>query len=107
MDAWQYETAEDLDQPLVERLRRFPRDPDMLVYGTRLAAALALRSWLRVYHRLQVVGRENLCRDRSFVLVANHASHLDALCILSALPLGMLHRVFPAAAKDYFFVGLP
>jgi 1-acyl-sn-glycerol-3-phosphate acyltransferase len=60
-----------------------------------------------VYHRLQVVGRENLCRDRSFVLVANHASHLDALSILSALPLEMLHRVFPAAAKDYFFVGLP
>src|SRR5262249_61358368 len=25
----------------------------------------------------------------------------------SALPLGKLHRAFPAAARDYFFVGAP
>ena len=41
------------------------------------------------------------------MLVANHASHLDALSILAALPMGSLHRVFPAAAKDFFFVSPP
>jgi 1-acyl-sn-glycerol-3-phosphate acyltransferase len=66
-----------------------------------------LRGWLRVYHRLTVVGRQNLPVDRSFVLVANHASHLDTLCLLAALPLRRLHRAFPAAAKDYFCVSAP
>jgi 1-acyl-sn-glycerol-3-phosphate acyltransferase len=76
--------------------------------GLRRAAAALLRGWLRAYHRLTIVGRENLpAGGRSFVLVANHASHLDALCLLSALPPGALHRAFPAAAKDYFFVSAP
>jgi 1-acyl-sn-glycerol-3-phosphate acyltransferase len=40
-------------------------------------------------------------------MVANHTSHLDALCLLAALPLSKLHRAFPAAAADYFFESLP
>lgn len=107
MNAWQYEPAVDLDQSLVERLRNFPREPDMLVYGLRTMAALLMRGWLRLYHRLTISGRNNLPADRSFVLIANHASHLDTLCLLSALPLRKLHRAFPAAASDYFFVSVP
>lgn len=107
MDDWHYDPAVDLEQPMIERLRHFPREPDMLVYGLRGAAALLLRGWLRLYHRLTVLGRENLPTEGSFVLVANHASHLDALCLWSALPLGKLHRTFPAAAKDYFFASTP
>jgi 1-acyl-sn-glycerol-3-phosphate acyltransferase len=107
MDTWHYEPAQDLEQPLVDRLRNFPRQPDMLVYGVRTLAALLLRGWLRCYHGLTIVGGENLPTDRSFVMVANHASHLDTLCLLSALPLAKLHRAFPAAAKDYFFVRVP
>jgi 1-acyl-sn-glycerol-3-phosphate acyltransferase len=104
---WQYEPAEDLDQSLVDRLRRFPREPDMLVYGARVATAAVIRSWLKFYHRFEVLGRENLPAEGSFVLVANHASHLDVLCLLAALPMGKLHRAFPAAAQDYFFVSVP
>ena len=107
MESWHYDTVPDLDQTLSERLRRFPREPDMLVYGLRSGAAVALRAWLRLYHRLTVEGRGHLPREGSFVMVANHASHLDALCLLSALPLSKLHRAFPAAAQDYFFVSLP
>ena len=76
-----------LTEPVVERLRRFPREPDMLVYGLRMAAALLCRGWLRLYHRLSISGRENLPAEGSFVMVANHASHLDALCLLAALPM--------------------
>jgi hypothetical protein len=38
MKKWRYDSAHDLDQTLVERLRRFPREPDMLVYGVRSVA---------------------------------------------------------------------
>ena len=103
---WCYETAQDLDQPLIERLRHFPREPDMLVFALRSVAALAVRAWLRVYHRLEITGRENL-PSGSYILVANHSSHLDTLCLLAALPLRKLHRAFPAAAADYFFVRMP
>jgi 1-acyl-sn-glycerol-3-phosphate acyltransferase len=104
---WHYETAKDIDQSLVERLRRFPREPDMLVYALRSLAAMSLRAWLRTYHRLRITGQENLPGAGSFIMVANHASHLDALCLLAALPVRKLHQVFPAAAEDYFFVSLP
>jgi 1-acyl-sn-glycerol-3-phosphate acyltransferase len=104
---WHFEPAPDIDQSFIERLRHFPRQPDMLVYGARSLAALVLRAWLKSYHRLRIDGLENLPTEGSFVLVSNHSSHLDALCLLSALPLRKLHRAFPAAAKDYFFVNLP
>ena len=107
MDDWTYETAPDLDKTVEERLRGFPRQPDMSVYLLRSAAALLLRGWLRTYHRLEIRGRENLPDQESFVMVANHGSHLDALCLLASLPLGSLHRAFPAAAADYFFSSFP
>src|SRR5262245_250598 len=105
--AWHYEPAVDLDLPYIERLKHFPREPDMFAYGLRSAGALTVRSYLKLYHRLQMTGLENLHTDGSFVLVANHASHLDILCLLAALPLKKLHRAFPAAAADYFFKSMP
>src|SRR6266566_47454 len=107
MKKWRYDSARDLDQTLVERLRRFPREPDMLVYGLRSLVALIIRGWLRAYHRFEIVGLENLRDNGSFVMVANHSSHLDALCLLAAVPLRKLHRAFPAAAADYFFKSVP
>src|SRR5438477_5033474 len=106
MKKWRYDSARDLDQTIIERLRRFPRDPDMLVYGLRSLAALIIRGWLRAYHRFEIIGHEHLRTNRSFVMVANHCSHLDTLCLLAALPLPKLHRAFPAAASDYFFRGV-
>ena len=107
MEPWHYDTSEQLDKTIVERLRQFPREPDLLVFGLRSAGAVFIRAWLRTYHRLSIVGRDNLPRDGSYIIVANHASHLDTLAIISALPLAKLHRVFPAAAKDFFFESLP
>jgi len=104
---WNYEPAPDLDQSMVERLRKFPREPDISVYAVRSCAALMIRAWLRLYHRFEVIGAEHLPADKSFVIVSNHASHLDTLAMLSALPLAKLHRAFPAAAQDYFFVSMP
>jgi 1-acyl-sn-glycerol-3-phosphate acyltransferase len=85
-------------------LRRFPREPDALCDVCQSVAAGAMRAYLKLYHRFTITGREHLPRG-SFVLVSNHTSHLDALCLMSALPWRALHHTFPAAAADYFFVG--
>ncbi len=107
MKRWQYEPAADLDQSLTERLRNFPRQPDMLVYGLRSLVALVIRGLLRTWCRFEIVGEEHLRNNRSFVLVENHSSHLDTVCLLAGLPLRRLHRAFPAAAADYFFKSVP
>jgi len=104
---WEYRPAPDLDAGLVERLKDFPRQPDMLIYAVRSLAALALRVWLRLYHQLQISGREHIPEQGSFIIVCNHTSHLDTLCLLCCVPLAKLNRTFPAAAADYFFSSAP
>ena len=69
----------------------------------RVAIQLGMRAALRTYDRLEVVGRENLSLDTSFVMICNHSSHLDAVCLLASLPLARIHHAFPVAAADYFF----
>lgn len=107
LEDWTYQSAPDLDQTAIERLRGFPREPDMLVFGLRSAAAIMSRAWLRIYHRLTIYNSDNLPREGSFVIVANHSSHLDVLCLQASLPVRTRHRTFPAAAQDYFFSSVP
>ena len=107
MNEWDYQPTKDFDKTPIERLSVFPRQPDMFWYGVRFAAHVFLRAWLKIYHRYRVVGREHLPTDQPFVMVANHSSHLDAICLLSAFPLHAIQQAYPAAAKDYFFTSPP
>jgi 1-acyl-sn-glycerol-3-phosphate acyltransferase len=103
MSRWQYPPLPDFGTSWLQRLRGFPRSPDMTIWGLRSVSAMLLRTYLRTFHRLQVEGLEQLPRDESFVFVSNHCSHLDALCLMGALPWSLVHRAFPAAASDYWF----
>src|SRR5438034_3893591 len=103
MKKWRYHSSRDLERTPLDWLREFPREPDMLVSGLRSIVALIIRGLLRIYNRFEIVGHENLRTNRSLVIIANHCSHLDTLCLLAALPLRKLHRAFPTAASDYFF----
>ena len=87
----------------IESTNDFRVQSDPILHFARLVVAIVIRGLLRCYNRFEIVGREQLRTNRSLVIVANHASHLDTLCLLAALPLGKLHRAFPAAAADYFF----
>ena len=106
MDDWEYRPTADFDKSPIDKLRTFPRQPDMFVYALRLALHALMRAWLRIYHRLRIRGREHLPLDRPFVMVANHSSHLDAVCLMSALPLLRIQKSYPAAGKDYFFTSM-
>jgi 1-acyl-sn-glycerol-3-phosphate acyltransferase len=107
MRKWLYDSERDVDQAPIDRLRQFPREPDMLVYGLRSLGALIIRGLLHIYNHFEIIGHQNLRTNRSLVIVANHCSHIDTLCLLAALPLRKLHRAFPAAASDYFFQSVP
>lgn len=95
-----YEHRTPLTLPSLER---FPRPHGLGVSALRSAIQLMTRVLLRTYNRLEIVGQENLPLDRSFIMVCNHSSHLDAMCLLASLPLTRVHRAFPVAAADYFF----
>ncbi len=107
MTEWEYHPSPSIDSSIAETLRNFPREPTMLAYAVRSIAALILRSWMLVYHRMSVDGRENFPTSGSYVIVCNHTSHLDTMCLLYSVPLRQIHRTFPAAAADYFFSSLP
>ncbi len=107
MRKWLYDSVRDVDQAPIDRLRQFPREPDTLVYGLRSLGALIIRGLLHIYNHFEIIGHQNLRTNRSLVIVANHCSHIDTLCLLAALPLRKLHRAFPAAASDYFFQSVP
>ena len=107
MKQWYYDSVRAVDQVPIDRLRQFPREPDLLVYGLRSLGALIIRGLLHIYNHFEIIGHQNLRTNRSLVVVANHCSHIDTLCLLAALPLRKLHRAFPAAASDYFFQSIP
>ena len=64
--------------------------------------ALVLRPFMALVIGLRVRGREHLPERDPFILIANHASHLDTASLLSLFPLSRVGRIRPCAAADYF-----
>lgn len=100
---FQYTPAKDLGIPEIQRLKSARREPGLTSWLAHHVATAGLRSFLTVYHRFRVRGREHLPLTPPFVLVANHASHFDALVLAAALPPNVRGVTFPIAAGDVFF----
>jgi 1-acyl-sn-glycerol-3-phosphate acyltransferase len=103
MSEWEYKPAGDVGLPAAERWRSLRREAG-------LPSALAHDAWcaltgayLKGYHRFRIDGRQHLPEQPPFVVVANHASHLDALALAVGLPPRFRSRAFPIAAGDTFF----
>lgn len=61
----------------------------------------AVGGFMHSYVRVHTRGRENLPKSGPFILAPNHASHLDAPSVITAV--GGVRRVWVAGAQDYFF----
>jgi 1-acyl-sn-glycerol-3-phosphate acyltransferase len=103
MDDWKLTPARDHGLPLGKRLRSTRREGGLIDTCAQITARAFVRIYLKFYHRLEAEGRENLPGDRPFVLIANHASHLDAIVMASLLPWRIRKHMYPLAAGDVFF----
>src|SRR5262245_32367789 len=103
MRDFELKPAADIGLSPAERLRSPQREGGLIETAGHLFWGFATHAYLRLWHRLEVHGRENLPASPPFVLVAKHTSHLDALVLAAPLPLRIRDRVFPLAAGDVFF----
>jgi 1-acyl-sn-glycerol-3-phosphate acyltransferase len=103
MEDWKLEPARDLGLSPLERARSLKREGGLVDSLLRLAGWSAIRAMLYFVNRLQVHGRHHLPPQPSFVLTANHASHLDALVLGASIDLRWRDQLYPIAAGDIFF----
>jgi len=103
MEPWTFEPARDIELSPVERARSLRRESGLVSTIGHLSWQLATKAFFKIYHRLSVEAGDFIPRQPPFVMIANHASHLDALLLAAALPCRLCDHVFPVAAGDVFF----
>jgi len=105
MDDWEYKPAGDLGLSHEEAFKSLKRESGLIASALHWGWWSFVRTYLTVWHRLTVEGREHLPTKPPFVLVANHSSHLDALVLAAPLDWRIRDQIFPIAAGDVFFTG--
>ena len=100
---FEYQPAKDQGLAPIERFQSVRREAGLVSFSAQRIASTALAAYFRTMHRLTVIGREHLPAGTPFVMIANHASHFDALVMAAALPRGLRGATSPVAAGDVFF----
>jgi len=103
MEEWRFEPAHDFGLSAEQRRLSLRREVGLESAISCFLWRSITRVYLSIAHRLKIRGRENLPERAPFILVANHASHLDAIILGGILPLRFVGAVFPIAAGDTFF----
>jgi 1-acyl-sn-glycerol-3-phosphate acyltransferase len=103
MQPWNLEPARDHGLSTLDRFRSLNRESGLISTVMHRVWWSSVRVYLRLWHSLRIEGREHLPAKPPFILVANHASHLDVLVLAAALSHEHRDRIFPIAAGEVFF----
>ncbi|HEX5168688.1 MAG TPA: lysophospholipid acyltransferase family protein [Cyclobacteriaceae bacterium] len=61
-----------------------------------------IRYFLKVIVGVRFSEAKFLSKEKQFIIVANHNSHLDTMSLMASVPRSIVHRVRPVAAQDHF-----
>jgi 1-acyl-sn-glycerol-3-phosphate acyltransferase len=61
-----------------------------------------IRNFLKIIVGVKFTTANFLKKEKQFIIVANHNSHLDTMTILASVPRTIIHRIKPVAAADHF-----
>ncbi len=75
--------------------------PVGLVMPTLLAHSL-LKGLFRLLFRLSARGKENLPRDKNFIIAPNHVSYLDGFAVILSLPFSDFKNIYSLGLSDFF-----
>jgi 1-acyl-sn-glycerol-3-phosphate acyltransferase len=100
---FQYEPAKDQGLAPLERFQSVRREAGLVSFSAAWMMSSTLGAYFSAMHRLKVIGHEHLPKQTPFVMIANHASHFDALVLAAALPRSLRSAASPVAAGDVFF----
>lgn len=67
------------------------------------ASYFIFKGMFGLYFRKSLHGIENLPKDKSFIIAANHSSMLDFPLLITCIPFSRMKDVLAPAAKDYFY----
>ncbi len=108
MRSWNYENEQWTKLPAhLKHLPLFTQHYDLSSRVIRFIWSLILKNFLYTFYiRLTVKGgsfSELYLKHKKLIIIANHASHLDATSIAASIPRARWMNLYIAAAKDYFF----
>ena len=63
---------------------------------------IVMRFFLRVIVGVKLIRKEALKKQKQFIIVSNHNSHIDTMALMSSLSFNQLPKTHPVAAGDYF-----
>ncbi len=64
--------------------------------------SILMRGFLRIIVGVKYINKEVIRKEKQFIIVSNHNSHLDTMALMSSLTFRQLSKTHPIAAGDYF-----
>src|SRR6476620_7986461 len=68
----------------------------------RIIYSCFVRWFLKIIVGVKFDDAKFLLNESQFIIVANHNSHIDTMCLLASVPGKIIYKVKPVAAADHF-----
>jgi len=64
--------------------------------------SIIVRGFLNLIVGVKFDDSKFLLKEKQFIIVANHNSHLDTMSLMASVPRKLIHKIKPVAAQDHF-----